>query len=130
MCEGSNLIIRLKVHRALHGRERDMESATMMRQSIHHGGHLRNGVNNDRGNGLAQIGTHGMQAHGPHRTRPGRETKEILGRGKDQVMVEANVLRLGGNVRITRYQYRYRYRDLALAAEQNLVYLDFDPCGG
>ena len=107
-----------------------MESAIMRKRRVRHGGHLRNGMGNDLGNGLVRIGIHGMQAHGPHRIRPGREMKEILGRGKDQVMVEANVLRLGGNVKITRYQYRYRYRDLALAAEQNLVYRDFDPCGG
>ena len=56
-------------------------------------------MGNDLGNGLVRIGIHGMQAHGPHRIRPGREMKEILGRGKDQVMVEANVLRLGGNVK-------------------------------
>ena len=76
-----------------------MVSVIMRKLQVRHGGHLRNGMNNDLGSGLERIGTHGMQAHGPHRIRPGRETKAMLGRGKDQVMVEAKELRLGGNVK-------------------------------
>ena len=71
-----------------------------MRRRSHHGGRLHNGMNNDLGNGPEQIGTHGMQAHGPDLARPGLQMTDTLGRNSDQVKVEASELRLGGSVNL------------------------------
>ena len=70
----------------------------MMKRSDHRGGRLRNGMNNDLGNGLEQIGTHGMQAHGPDLARPGLWMTDTRGRNSAQVVVEASELRHGGSV--------------------------------
>merc|ERR1711876_173226 len=72
----------------------------MMKMQVRHGGLLRSRMNSDLGSGLGLIGIHGMQAHGLHQTRAGRAMKDVLGRGKTEVVVEANALRLGGSVKI------------------------------